>query len=203
MSLNKTAMAFALSAMVILTGCSSTDEKHLDIQQESQAGGIDASTSAYHGKDVTALNNKAGDAIENGDKVFASGSPGEKNKQANIDTIDNSSSKQTIYFLYDSSEVEPVFIPLIQKQSQDLVDNPDHTLVLEGHADERGSREYNIALGEERAKAVAKMMQAHGVRTNQLEIVSYGEEKPSSSEHNETAWHLNRRVNLIFPRTQK
>lgn len=198
---NKTVIALAWIAIAILTGCSSINEKHLDLSHGGQAGVADTSTNAYHRKDVQSFSN-ASDSTENSDKGFVPLSQG-VNNQANMNNLDKSSLSHTLYFLYDSSEVEPDFIPLIEKQSQDLLDNSDHTLVLEGHADERGSREYNIALGEERAKAVAKMMQARGVRASQLEIVSYGEEKPASLEHNETAWHLNRRVTLIFQRTQK
>lgn len=201
MRVNKTGIALAISAIAILTGCSSTDEKPLDISHGGSEV-VDASTDAYQQKDLKGVSS-ANESSENSDKGENSPLKKEKNNQTSTNNIDNISSTQTIYFLYDSSEVEPSFIPLIEKQSQDLVDNSEHTLILEGHADERGSREYNIALGEERAKAVAKLMQARGVRAKQLEIVSYGEEKPASVEHSETAWHLNRRVNLISQRTQK
>jgi peptidoglycan-associated lipoprotein len=108
--------------------------------------------------------------------------------------------KDTIYFLYDSREIQPQFHPIINKYSNYLRTHPKQILVLEGHADERGSREYNVALGEERAKAVARMMQTKGVLETQLEFVSYGEEKPASLNHNESAWRLNRRVHLIYQR---
>lgn len=115
----------------------------------------------------------------------------------------NSFDKQSVYFLHNSIEIKPESIPIIEKQSQNLLEDSEQTLILEGHADERGSREYNIGLGEGRAKVVAKIMQARGVRSHQLKMVSYGEEKPTSLEHNDTAWHLNCRVNLIPQRTQK
>ncbi|NOR68611.1 MAG: OmpA family protein, partial [Methylomarinum sp.] len=67
-----------------------------------------------------------------------------------------------------------------------------------GHADERGSREYNIALGEQRAKSVYRMMKVQGVADNQLEIVSYGEEKPAEEGMNEASWQLNRRVEIAY-----
>lgn len=118
-------------------------------------------------------------------------------------TIAASSSENTVYFMYDSSQVQPQFIPIINKHSEYLRANSDQVIILEGHADERGSREYNIALGEERAKSVARMMEAKGVFRGQLEIMSYGEEKPASSGHNEAAWQLNRRVKLIYQRTNK
>ena len=108
--------------------------------------------------------------------------------------------ENTIYFMYDSSEIRPQFIPIINKQINYLRKNPNQVIVLEGHADERGTREYNIALGEERAISVARIMEAGGVFRGQLEFVSYGEEKPASLGHNEAAWRLNRRVNLIYQR---
>ncbi len=108
--------------------------------------------------------------------------------------------KDTIYFLYDSSEIQPRFRPIVDKYSEYLRAHPNQILILEGHADERGSREYNVALGEERAKAVARIMQAKGVFGTQLEFVSYGEEKPTSLNHDESAWRLNRRVHLIYQR---
>ena len=108
--------------------------------------------------------------------------------------------KDTIYFLYDSSEIQPQFRPIVDKYSDYLRAHPNQVLVLEGHADERGSREYNVALGEERAKTVARVMQAKGVFGTQLEFVSYGEEKPASLNHNESAWRLNRRVHLNYQR---
>ncbi|MCK5728852.1 MAG: peptidoglycan-associated lipoprotein Pal [Methylococcales bacterium] len=109
-------------------------------------------------------------------------------------------SNETIYFLYDSSEIQPQFHSVVDKYSAYLRAHPNQVIVLEGHADERGSREYNVALGEERAKAVARIMQAKGVFGTQLEFVSYGEEKPTSLNHDESAWRLNRRVHLIYQR---
>jgi len=70
--------------------------------------------------------------------------------------------------------------------------------VLEGHTDERGTREYNLALGERRAKAVERMMKVLGVSSDRIKTVSYGEEKPIAMDHNEAAWALNRRVEIIY-----
>lgn len=199
MRVHKTGIAFGIAA--ILTACSSMDEKPLDLSHGGQAGVVTAANAVDQRKNVTGF--EANQSDESRDKDVDVESQTANSQQSNPKNTDNAGLKQTVYFLYDSSEVEPEFIPLIEKYSQDLLNNSEQSLILEGHADERGSREYNIALGEERAKAVAKMMQARGVHPKQLEIVSYGEEKPASSEHSETAWHLNRRVNLFSPRTQK
>ena len=107
--------------------------------------------------------------------------------------------KRVIYFMYDSSEVMPEYISVINAHANYLASNPGKTVVLEGHADERGSPEYNIALGEQRAKSVAKLMQLQGASDGQLQTVSFGEEKPAVPGHDESAWQQNRRVELAYP----
>ncbi len=107
-------------------------------------------------------------------------------------------SKQTIYFEYDSSQVKQDFMPVIYAHAAYLAAHPNQQIILQGHADERGSREYNIALGEQRSKSVARIMQMHGVTGRQLQVVSYGEEKPAVFGHDKSAWQLNRRVEIIY-----
>jgi peptidoglycan-associated lipoprotein len=106
--------------------------------------------------------------------------------------------KRVIYFQYDSSQVEEEFVPVINAHAQYLSADPSRHVVLEGHADERGSPEYNIALSEQRAQSVVRMLQIQGANAEQMEVVSYGEEKPTSSGHDEDAWHQNRRVELRY-----
>jgi peptidoglycan-associated lipoprotein len=100
--------------------------------------------------------------------------------------------------MLDSSQVMPDFVPVIAAHAQYLIANPGQHITLDGHADERGSREYNIALGEQRAKSVANMMKVKGVSENQLQIVSYGEEKPAVFGSDESAWEQNRRVEIVY-----
>ena len=107
-------------------------------------------------------------------------------------------SRRVIYFEYDSSQVINEFIPIIEAHGHYLMANPNQRITLEGHSDERGTREYNIALAEQRAKAVYKMLQLIGVMGKQVDIVSYGEEKPVELEHNDDAYALNRRVELVY-----
>jgi len=111
----------------------------------------------------------------------------------------NPLSNRTIYFEFDSIDVPSEYVPVITTHAEFLATNPNISVVLEGHADERGTREYNIALGEQRARAVSNMMKLHGVRTTQMEFVSYGEEKPARFGHDEQSWHLNRRVEIVYP----
>ncbi|GJL83472.1 MAG: hypothetical protein DHS20C01_31060 [marine bacterium B5-7] len=107
-------------------------------------------------------------------------------------------SKRVVYFEFDSSLMTPEAQVIAEAHANYLLSNPGVSLVLEGHADERGTREYNLALGEDRAKAVAQFMQAMGVQTSRLRTVSYGEERPVALGHDESAWGLNRRVEILY-----
>lgn len=188
MKLNKTVWALAIS-LTILTACSETEEKDASLTdgtQNAQSGINDASTSG--------VNNGSG---LSGSEMNGSGGSGAGTGPEFSDP-NNPLSKQTIYFMLDSSQVQQDFIPVIAVHSQYLVANPGYRMVLEGHGDERGSREYNIALGEQRAKSVASMMKVQGVSEGQLEIVSYGEEKPAAFGHDEASWELNRRVEMVY-----
>lgn len=104
----------------------------------------------------------------------------------------------TIYFNYDSDQIQDQYIGVMQAHAQYLRDNPDSRIIIEGHTDERGTPEYNIALGERRARSVARYMQNLGVDVNQLSIVSYGEEKPVDPGHSEAAWSKNRRAVINY-----
>ncbi|MBO6258036.1 MAG: peptidoglycan-associated lipoprotein Pal [Succinivibrio sp.] len=106
--------------------------------------------------------------------------------------------QNTIYFNYDSDQIQDQYIGVMQSHAKYLRSNPDARVIIEGHTDERGTPEYNIALGERRARSVAAYMKNLGVDVNQLSIVSYGEEKPVDPSHNEAAWSQNRRAVLNY-----
>ena len=108
-------------------------------------------------------------------------------------------SKRIIYFPYDSDEVLPEYQPIVTAHAEYLAAHGGQSAVLEGHADERGSSEYNVALSERRAKSVAKNLRLQGVGDGQLRVLSYGEEKPAAEGHEETAWGQNRRVEIVYP----
>ena len=103
-----------------------------------------------------------------------------------------------VYFDYDQAEIRPEFNALLQAHGQNLAMNPNAQIRLEGHTDERGSREYNIGLGERRAQAVRRVLMLQGATANQLSTVSYGEERPAATGSDEEAWRLNRRVELVY-----
>jgi peptidoglycan-associated lipoprotein len=107
---------------------------------------------------------------------------------------------RVIYFDFDRNDVRLEDRPVIEAHAAYLVGHPNVMVILEGHADERGSREYNLALGERRSVAVRELMAVLGVGHDQLQVVSFGEEKPAAEGHDEGAWQLNRRVELTYPR---
>ena len=102
------------------------------------------------------------------------------------------------YFEYDKAVIDQADLAALQVHAQILRRNPDRSVVIEGHCDERGTREYNLALGERRADAVRNFLSSAGVSSRQLETVSYGEEQPQDPGHNEAAWQRNRRAVLSY-----
>ncbi len=106
--------------------------------------------------------------------------------------------KRTIYFDYNSATLTFEGDQVAQAHGQYLADNPEIFLTLEGHADERGTGEYNLALAEDRAKIVSQIFAAYGVSGDRVQLVSYGEERPVALGHDEAAYGLNRRVEIIY-----
>ena len=190
MKLNKTCLALAMSAALI-TGCSTTEEEG-SLMDGSQSG-MDASTSGYNDGSMSGSQFGSGNGYSS-DYSAGSGS----NLGPEFSDPNNPLSKQTIYFELDSSQVRQEFLPVVAAHAQYLASHPNQRVILAGHADERGSSEYNIALGEQRAKSVERMMRAQGVAANQLDVVSYGEEKPAVQGHDESAWQMNRRVEVGY-----
>lgn len=105
---------------------------------------------------------------------------------------------RVIYFAFDQSEVAPESVGILEEHGAYLSGRTAVSVRLEGHADERGSREYNIGLGERRAQAVRRILLLQGVSASQVSTVSYGEERPAVLGSDEEAWSLNRRVELVY-----
>ena len=103
-----------------------------------------------------------------------------------------------VHFAFDSSAIDDDARAIIEAHASYLVENPSINVTLEGNCDERGTREYNLALGERRAQAVEKLMKVLGVAGSRIKTVSYGEEKPLCEEHNESCWRQNRRVEIVY-----
>ncbi|BAP55062.1 peptidoglycan-associated lipoprotein [Thioploca ingrica] len=108
-------------------------------------------------------------------------------------------SERVIHFDYDMSDIRPEARAILEQNATYLSGNPNTQVRLEGHADERGSREYNLALGERRAESAKGALMSLGVSGNQITTLSYGEEQPVALGHNEHDWQLNRRVEIIYP----
>lgn len=105
---------------------------------------------------------------------------------------------RVIYFNYDSSNIDERAQAIVKAHADYLLKNPNSNIILEGHTDERGSREYNIGLGERRATSVLREFVAYGVPANRVRIVSYGEENPAVTGYNEDAYKRNRRAVIQY-----
>jgi len=163
-----------LAMMVAITGCSSKgDVKDGDVSIEDRGTGADG--------------------------AVASGAAGGTDFSSySLDDPNSPLSRRVIYFEYDSAEITDADQELLMQHSGYLVANPGQHLTLEGSTDERGSREYNIGLGDQRALSVQRIMELNGVAPEQISVVSYGEEKPAAEGHSDAAWRLNRRVELVY-----
>lgn len=172
------ALSVLLFSVTLLTGCPSTPSK-----DDTTGGAGGAGTSG------------SGDGAQvEGQGADISGGVSSMSLEDPASPL----SKRVIYFDYNSSALSDEGRALVELHAQYLSAHPEHKLVLEGHTDERGSREYNIALGERRAAAVQKIMQLLGVDAAQLQAISFGEERPVDPGHMEDAWQVNRRVELLY-----
>ena len=105
---------------------------------------------------------------------------------------------RVIYFDFDKSDIQPQFQQIIACHAKYLRDRPMARMTLEGNTDERGTREYNLGLGERRGNAVMSALEADGASASQINVVSYGEERPVCREHNEDCWSKNRRAEIVY-----
>ncbi len=115
-----------------------------------------------------------------------------------LDKVGPANVSRIVYFDYDSNVIKPEFQSLIEQHARFLKANAARHVVIEGHTDERGGREYNLALGQRRSEAVARALELLGVKSSQVESVSFGEEKPATDGHDETAWTQNRRAEIAY-----
>ena len=120
---------------------------------------------------------------------------------ATTDALDDANSilaKRSAFFDFDKSAVKDADKPAVQAHGQYLATHADRKVVVEGNADERGSSEYNLALGNRRAESVKKMLVVSGAKASQISTTSFGEEKPRATGHNEAAWSQNRRADIVY-----
>ena len=124
----------------------------------------------------------------------------EANAKANAADAESTraTSEHSVYFAFDSYSVEDKYLPVIERNARRLIANPSQNVTIEGNTDSRGSREYNLALGQKRADSIKKMLVMMGAREDQVEAVSLGEEKPRAEGANEAAWAENRRGDILY-----
>ena len=174
-----TRLFFVISLTILLLGCSKDQVKE-DEPVEVTDLTADLASSSEDGAQTYGAEDDSGPAF------------------SQLDDPQSPLSVRTIYFEYDSSEISSDYRSTVEAHSLYLQQNPSTSVILEGHGDERGSREYNLALGERRAKAVKQQMLLLGANSNQIRLVSYGEERPASDGHDESSWQQNRRVEILY-----
>jgi peptidoglycan-associated lipoprotein len=165
----------ALALAAFLVGCSSVklDEKQAPVESRNPTAGMDAGAGGAPQSQVTSV-----DLSKNAGA-----------QQANLPRV--------VYFDFDSFVVKDEFRPAIEAHAKVLNGDRKKKLAIEGHTDDRGGREYNLALGQKRAEAVAKSLALLGAQDTQLEAVSFGKERPAVQGGDEAAWAKNRRAELV------
>jgi peptidoglycan-associated lipoprotein len=175
---------------LLLAGCTATPEK----ADEAAAAAEEGAMAGAEGEGAAMEEGmEGGMGAETMGMEEAGGFEGDP-----LDDPDSMLARRVVYFDFDSSVVKDEFSAIIEAHASYLANNPGARLTLEGHADERGTREYNLALGERRAAAVQQFMELMGAGSTQIQTVSYGEERPVDPGHDEQAWALNRRVELVY-----
>jgi peptidoglycan-associated lipoprotein len=124
--------------------------------------------------------------------------PGRKDPASALKDPANILSKRSIFFDYDKFDIKDEYRPLVEAHARYLRENPGAKMLIQGNADERGSREYNVGLGQRRSDNVKRMLMLLGAKEAQIESVSLGEEKPTCIDHNEGCWAKNRRGDMLY-----
>jgi peptidoglycan-associated lipoprotein len=172
-------IALLLAGVALLSGCpkkNTVSEPPTAGSQVSGGAGEGASSSG---------NALGGDAASQGGDVTGANGTGPL-------------ARKVIYFDFDKSEIKPEFADIVTAHARNLSSHPNLKMKLEGNTDERGTREYNIGLGERRAQAVKRALMLQGVAESQLTTISFGSERPAVEGDDEAAWAKNRRVELVY-----
>ncbi len=184
--INSTRWAVVIMLALGLAGCGGSDRT-----KGGNAGGATVEDRGISSDEMNDIDSAVTTGIGDGDPYSSSA-------LGNPNDPDGPLSVRVIYFDYDSSNIRADFRGTIEAHAAYLAANPSVAINLEGHADERGSREYNLALGERRALAVRKQLVLLGASASQVNAVSYGEERPVTDGHNEESYALNRRVEILY-----
>ena len=176
-------MSVSLAVLAVaggLCGCASTPE--------SQQGTTGATPAMSTGQQSTATG-VAGSGAGTGQTI----GDATDSKRGTTTDGDRPDLRRSVYYEFDQYDVKPEYRALVETHARWLRANPKGRLTIEGNTDERGSREYNVALGQRRAESVTALMLLMGVKPEQIEAVSFGKEKPRAAGHDEAAWAENRR----------
>lgn len=165
---------------VLFAGCSSTPKEEAEVT--SAGGGAYGSGSGP---------GYGGGASTQGYGSSGAGDPALNDPNSPLYT-------RVIYFDFDSTQIREEFKEPLRAHAKYLATNLNARVTIEGHADERGTREYNLALGENRGEQVKRFMQAEGASASQMSLISYGEEKPTDPGHSDASWAYNRRAVLVY-----
>jgi peptidoglycan-associated lipoprotein len=181
---------FAAAAFaVLLAGCQSTPttQDAAPVEDRAAAGASGTSGASTAGAGTSGVSGTSAGASGAG---AAGGNP--------LKDPANVLSKRSVYFDFDSFVVKDEYKPLIEAHGRYLAGNRSARMTIQGNTDERGSREYNIALGQKRADSVKRMLILMGAQEAQIETVSFGKEKPRNPGHDEAAWAQNRRDDIVY-----
>jgi peptidoglycan-associated lipoprotein len=184
MRANLTSLLTAIAAAALIAGCGTT--------QDDPSGGapvIDPVT----GKPAAGKPGAQAGKIPGVD-LTSKAAPGEADPKVKAGIL----ARRSIYYDYDQFDIKDEYRGLVEAHAKYLRENPAARMLVQGNTDERGSREYNVGLGQRRSDGVKKMLVLLGARDNQIEAVSLGEEKPQSEGHDEQAWSKNRRTDLLY-----
>ncbi|HJV85888.1 MAG TPA: peptidoglycan-associated lipoprotein Pal [Noviherbaspirillum sp.] len=170
-----TTLAIALSSALFLAACSSSVKLDDKAKVEERSGAVP--TTSADARTVSPITTGSTDPLNDPKGILA---------------------KRSVYFDFDSFIVKEEFKPMMQAHAKYLTTNKNRKIVIQGNTDERGGREYNLALGQKRAEAVRKSLSLLGVSDSQMEAVSFGEEKPKATGSDEASWAENRRADLVY-----
>jgi peptidoglycan-associated lipoprotein len=169
------------------------DSTTIDGVEQAQLGGSEVSAEGI--TDLTALEDGSdSSAIAFDDEALVKA----ESPQAMLDKADSNIANRVIYFEYDSAKISDDSLSMIEAHGNFIASNGNVSARLEGNTDERGTREHNIALGDRRAQSVRRLLMFQGASADQLETISYGEERPAVTGHTEDAWAKNRRVEIVY-----
>jgi peptidoglycan-associated lipoprotein len=177
--LNRNKLVMLMAVAVIAAGCKTAPSTDTDSTSSTDTSSSSSSSGVSTG----------GVATVDANRGSSQGAAGPEGALA---------AQRVIYFDFDSSDIRTEYVDVIAAHGRFLASNATVRVRLEGHSDERGSREYNIGLGERRAQTVRRALLLQGVQESQVATVSYGEERPAAAGNDENAWSKNRRVEIVY-----